>query len=76
MEYLKHLPFAPSVPITAIPRQSFGMTDEKEDEANDADEENKDVRSTQYRRDKMVVGDDAYVNDSKVEDEEGLTITE
>jgi histone deacetylase 1/2 len=57
--------------MSNIPQQSMGMTDEEEAEQNDLDEDkNKDVRTTQYRKDKMVVDEDGYVSDSEGEDDE------
>jgi histone deacetylase 1/2 len=49
--------------MSDIPQQSMGMTDEEEAKQNDLDEDkNKDVRTTQYRKDKMVVDEDGYVS--------------
>jgi histone deacetylase 1/2 len=71
LENLKQVAFVPSVQMSDIPRQSMGMTDEEEAELNDLDEdENKDVRMTQFRKDKMIASDDGYVSDSDGEDEE------
>lgn len=71
LENLKQVTFAPSVQMSDIPRQSMGMTDEEEAELNDLDEdENKDVCSTPYRKDKMIAKDDGYVGDSEGEDDE------
>ncbi len=71
LENLKQVTFAPSVQMSDIPRQSMGMTDEEEAELNDLDEdENKDVRSTQYRNDKMISKGDGYVSDSEDEDDD------
>lgn len=71
LENLKQVTFAPSVQMSDIPQQSMGMTDEEEAKQNDLDEDkNKDVRTTQYRKDKMVVDEDGYVSDSEGEDDE------
>jgi histone deacetylase 1/2 len=71
LENLKQVTFAPSVQMSDIPQQSMGMTDEEEAEQNDLDEDkNKDVRTTQYRKDEKVVDEDGYVSDSEGEDDE------
>ena len=71
LENLKQVTFAPSVQMSDIPQQSMGMTDEEEAKQNDLDEDkNKDVRTTQYRKDKMVVDEDGYVSGSEGEDDE------
>jgi histone deacetylase 1/2 len=57
--------------MSNIPQQSMGMTDEEEAELDDLDEDkNKNVRTTQYRKDKMTVDEDGYVSDSEGEDVE------
>lgn len=49
----------------------MGMTDEKEAELDDLDQDgNKDVRTTQHQRDKMVVDVHSYVSDSDGDDDE------
>lgn len=71
LENLKQVTFAPSVQMSDIPRQPMGMTDAEEAELNDLDEdENKDIRNTQYRNDKMIAKDDGYVSDSEGEDDD------
>jgi histone deacetylase 1/2 len=71
LENLKQVTSAPSVQMSDIPQQSMGLTDEEEAKQNDLDEDkNKDVRTTQYRKDKMVVDEDGYVSDSEGEDDE------
>jgi histone deacetylase 1/2 len=71
LENLKQVTFAPSVQMSDIPQQSMGLTDEEEAKQNDLDEDkNKDVRTTQDRKDKMVVDEDGYVSDSEGEDDE------
>lgn len=52
----------------------MGMTDEDEDKADDLDEdENKDVRTTQHRKDKMIADNEGYVSDSDDEGGEELS---
>jgi len=73
LENLKQVTFAPSVQLSEVPRQSMGMSNERESERDDFDQdEHQDVRSTQYRRDKMVAREDAYVLDSEDEADEPM----
>lgn len=73
LENLKQVTFAPSVQMSDIPQQSMGMTDEEEAEVNDLDEDqNKNVRTTQHRKDKMIADSDGYMSDSDCEDDEQL----
>jgi histone deacetylase 1/2 len=70
LENLKQVTFAPSVQMSEIPEASMGMTDEEEAKVNDVDEDqNKDVRTTQHRKDKMVVDSGGYVSNSDCEDD-------
>jgi len=49
----------------------MAMSNERESALDDLDQdEHQDVRTTQYRKDKMVAGEDAYVLDSDDEDDE------
>jgi histone deacetylase 1/2 len=63
--------FAPSVQMTDVPRDPVGLDSEAEGQSDDQDEdENKDVRYTQHRIDKMIVDDDGLVSDSDGEQDE------
>ncbi|KAH8817110.1 histone deacetylase RPD3 [Xylogone sp. PMI_703] len=71
LENLKNVDFVPSVQMMDIPRATLGMDDEADAESDDNDEdENKDVRYTQHRRDKLVIHDDGLVSDSEEEDDD------
>ncbi|KAI9732687.1 MAG: histone deacetylase [Claussenomyces sp. TS43310] len=69
IENLKKTPFAPSVQMQDVPRDSLmGDLDEEEAELDDADEDdNKDTRHTQRRWDKRISRDDEL---DESEDEE------
>jgi hypothetical protein len=57
--------FAPSVQMMDVPRDPVGLDSETEGQSDDQDEdENKDVRYTQHRIDKMIIDDDGLVSDS------------
>ena len=73
MERLRDIPFAPSVQMRDIPFNPLVMDDEIEALRDDEDEdENYEVRYTQYRLDKMVARDDEMVSDSS--DEYGIGV--
>lgn len=56
-----------------VPENPLIMDDEAEDEFDDYDEdENKDVRYTEHRRDKMIIDDDGLVSDSDNEEEDNI----
>ena len=68
IENLKRTAFAPSVPMTEVPRDSLGMDEEDEAALDDQDEdENKDVRYTERRHDKQITHD-ADLSESEDED--------
>ena len=57
--------------MVAVPPAPTGMDSEAEKELDDADEDqNKDVRFTLRRREKMVADEDGYVSDSDDENEQ------
>lgn len=72
IENLKKVAFAPSVQMTDVPRRSLGSSDEAEAEEHDRDDdENKDVRQTQARKDKMISKDNEFYDESEGEEEDG-----
>lgn len=63
--------FAPSVQMMDVPRDTLGIDSDADGISDDQDEdENKDIRYTQHRRDKMITDDDGFVSDSDGEEEE------
>jgi len=73
MEQLRDIPFAPSVQMRTVPCNPLVIDDEIEALRDDEDEdENYDVRYTQYRLDRMVERDDELISDSSDEDRSAL----
>ncbi|KAK3393302.1 hypothetical protein B0H63DRAFT_443554 [Podospora didyma] len=61
IENLKKTVPVPSVQMTDVPRQGFGMSDDQDDELDDLDEDqNKDVRMTQRQWEKRVERQDEF----------------
>ncbi|KAK8224927.1 hypothetical protein HDK90DRAFT_95403 [Phyllosticta capitalensis] len=68
-ERLRSLPFAPSVQMQDVPRESLGGAEEDEDMLADLDtDKNMDVRMTELQQDRHVENDNEFY-DSDVEDE-------
>ncbi|KAK8203079.1 hypothetical protein IWZ01DRAFT_516140 [Phyllosticta capitalensis] len=68
-ERLRSLPFAPSVQMQDVPRESLGGAEEDEDMLADLDaDKNMDVRMTELQQDRHVENDNEFY-DSDVDDE-------